>query len=141
MKTGLCLRRFGRLLVLRSVSGGQRGFTWECRCDCGRIAEIKGNRLLTGHKTSCGACPKLGTRTVHGDSKTVEHATWCRMLNRCYNERSPDYPEWGGRGITVAAEWRQSYEAFLEHVGRRPGPGYSIDRIDNSRGYEPGNVR
>lgn len=41
----------------------------------------------------------------------------------------------------MCQEWRDSYEAFLEHVGRRPGPSFSLDRIDNDRGYEPGNVR
>lgn len=64
------------------------------------------------------------------------------MFQRC----SPSYKrpqDYFDRGITVCAGWtgEGGYERFLEHVGRRPGPGYSIDRIDNNRGYEPGNVR
>jgi len=52
---------------------------------------------------------------------------------------------YGGRGIIVCDRWRESYENFLEdilrEIGRRPGPCYSIERIKNDRGYEPGNVK
>jgi hypothetical protein len=36
---------------------------------------------------------------------------------------------------------RNGYAAFLRHIGPRPSPEHSLDRIDNARGYEPGNVR
>ena len=52
-----------------------------------------------------------------------------------------DFHRYGGRGITVAAEWRHDFAAFYAHVGPRPGPEYSIDRIDVNGNYEPGNVR
>jgi hypothetical protein len=34
-----------------------------------------------------------------------------------------------------------AFEKFLAEIGPRPGRNYSVDRIDNYRGYEPGNVR
>ena len=48
-----------------------------------------------------------------------------------------------GRGIRVCDEWRgpDGYSLFLAHIGPRPSPEHSLDRIDNARGYEPGNVR
>jgi hypothetical protein len=33
------------------------------------------------------------------------------------------------------------YENFLEDMGRKPGPEYSLDRIDNAKGYSKGNCR
>lgn len=63
------------------------------------------------------------------------------MLNRCKNPSQQNYAYYGGRGITVCAEWRRSFQSFLAHVGRRPTAKHSIDRIDNMGDYEPGNVR
>jgi len=63
------------------------------------------------------------------------------MKGRCCLPRHPQYPDYGGRGIHVCDDWRDSFVAFLSHVGNRPSDSHSIDRIDNERGYEPGNVR
>ncbi len=66
------------------------------------------------------------------------------MVRRCENPRHPQYRDYGGRGITVFPAWHDPavYVRYVEQVlGPRPAPGYTIDRIDNDRGYEPGNLR
>jgi len=63
------------------------------------------------------------------------------MLNRCYNAADRNFKYWGGRGITVCPEWRESFQAFLDHIGLKPDPSYVLDRINNDGHYEPGNVR
>jgi hypothetical protein len=65
------------------------------------------------------------------------------MTHRCYNKNSGKYKDYGGRGIIVAAEWlgEGGFEKFLSHVGLRPTPKHSIDRIKNDGNYEPGNVK
>lgn len=63
------------------------------------------------------------------------------MRLRCSNQNRADYHRYGGRGIGVCHEWKQSFESFLAHVGPAPSPQHSIDRIDNDGNYEPGNVR
>ena len=77
----------------------------------------------------------------HGDNDSIEHCTWIAIIQRCHNPKEKTYPRYGGRGIIVCDEWRYNYPAFLAHVGRRPGPEYSLDRINVNGNYEPGNVR
>ncbi len=49
--------------------------------------------------------------------------------------------KYGAKGTRVCDEWRAAYEPFLAHVGRKPTPTHSLDRIDPWGHYEPGNVR
>jgi len=73
---------------------------------------------------------------------------WRSIRQRCSNPNNPGWANYGGRGIGICDEWANDFEAFARHVGERPPgmesrrlPLYSLDRIDNDKGYEPGNVR
>jgi hypothetical protein len=138
-------RRFGRLVVLRKTearaSGGQ--VKWECLCDCGRSHIATGSTLRRGLVKSCG-CGRfdVGAATAtHRLSHSPEYAALANAIDRCHNQRNHAFADYGGRGITVCDRWRDSFEAFLADVGPRPPGRLSLDRIDNSRGYEPGNCR
>jgi hypothetical protein len=76
---------------------------------------------------------------THGGSSTVEYRTWQSMLNRCYNKNVEHYESYGGRGIAVCDEWRNSFSAFLSDMGIRPSPNHSIERKNNDLGYSPDN--
>ena len=65
--------------------------------------------------------------------------TWRNMIRRCHDKRNASYKYYGGRGIKVCKRWR-SFENFLSDVGEKPS-GFTLDRIDNDSGYEPGNIR
>lgn len=80
-------------------------------------------------------------RIKHLMSKRPEYKAWQQIKVRCLNPKDRNFPNYGGRGITIAAEWISSFESFYEHVGARPSSSHSIDRIDNNGDYEPGNVR
>lgn len=69
-----------------------------------------------------------------------EYGIWQGMWTRCRNPKRKDYCHYGARGVTVCDRWR-SFDSFLADMGPRPSPGHSIDRIDNSIGYEPANCR
>ncbi len=61
------------------------------------------------------------------------------MKSRCYLTTRKDYPNYGGRGITVCEWWRDSFVNFLADMGLKPSPAHMLDRVDNERPYEPGN--
>lgn len=77
----------------------------------------------------------------HGMVKTPEWRAWRAMRVRCSQPTHPKWKDYGGRGIRVCDEWQKSFLAFYEHIGAKPGKGYSLDRVDNNGNYEPGNVR
>lgn len=83
--------------------------------------------------------PYRGGGVIHGGSYTPGYRVWAAMLRRCTNANAADYPRYGGRGITVCDRWR-FYENFLADMGPCPA-GLTLDRIDGTRGYEPGNCR
>lgn len=62
------------------------------------------------------------------------------MRTRCHNENFHKYPLYGGRGITICERW-DDYDLFVNDMGRKPGSGFSIDRIDVNGNYEPSNCR
>jgi hypothetical protein len=72
-----------------------------------------------------------------------EYSVWRAMNARCRDRGKPSSKRYGDRGIAVAPEWRGrgGFARFLAHVGPRPSPDHSIDRIENDGHYEPGNVR
>lgn len=89
---------------------------------------------------------KTGPKPIHGHSphgkpRTQLYTLWGNMKRRCYYPRDASYKYYGGRGIKVYDPWRRDFRAFMADVGQHPGKGWTLDRIDPYRDYEPGNVR
>jgi hypothetical protein len=82
-----------------------------------------------------GHAPKSG--------RSAEYMAWQNLIQRCTNPNFKQYADYGGRGIKVHRAWlgRGGFRAFLKEIGRRPSSRHTIDRINNDRGYEPGNIR
>ena len=149
-------KRFGRLTVCgeappRVWQSPKRRVVkrhFECICDCASASLVGMENLRSGLTRSCGCLHEetiAKGRHKHGDARkkarAPEYAVWANMIGRCERPSVQRFKHYGGRGITVCRRWRDSYEAFLSDMGRKPTPKHSIDRIDVNGNYEPGNCR
>lgn len=142
-------QRFGRLTVIRKADHGYSW--WVCKCACGREKEIIACRLFTVQ--SCGCLEKENLEKIgqhnktHGMADSRLYSVWCGIKDRCFNQNIEHYDRYGGRGITMCDDWRNSFEAFRDwafSAGYDPalsGKEQSIDRIDVNGNYEPSNCR
>lgn len=84
----------------------------------------------------------MDRRVKHGmggrSGRPPEYLVWCKMRQRCDSTTDKNYPNYGGRGIKVCQPW-YDFAAFYADMGPRPTPAHTIERVDNDRGYEPGN--
>ena len=139
--------RYGRLIAIGFHERIRRSTKWKYLCDCGKVCVIDCMSVKRGGTKSCGCLAREiwsanGTRRKkHGMKGRPEYTCWARLKTRCYKLDSPDYPDYGGRGITVCERWLSSFENFYADMGPRPSSSHSIDRIDNSLGYSPENCR
>ena len=134
-------RVFGKLTVIQYAGKDRLNNTqWVCRCLCGNTKIIRRMSLVCGDTKSCG-CLINQQKIRHGHARghrTPEYQAFVAARHRCLNPNARDYACWGGRGI----EFRfATFEDFLEHIGPRPDPALSLDRINNNGHYEIGNVR
>ena len=135
---------FGSWVVIGSREQRKQKSIYLCRCICGNERSIYACHLHRGKSMSCGCinATKTAARNLtHGMSKAPEYRIWRAMIDRCHYPSNQAYSRYGGRGILVCEEWRHSFENFIEYMGLRPSDEHSIDRIDNDKGYEPGNCR
>lgn len=103
---------------------------------CGCYQKDVASRVNLSNKNAL----KHGHRSVKNTSH--EYHCYHAMLTRCYNSNHIHFDRYGGRGIEVCQEWRESFEQFLIDMGTAPTKDHSLDRYpDNNAGYFPGNVR
>jgi len=75
----------------------------------------------------------------HNMSLSSEYRIWHAMIQRCTNKKDKSYKNYGGRGINVCERWL-IFVNFYADMGDRPF-NWSIDRIDNNKGYCKDNCR
>lgn len=153
-------QRFGRLTVIcrdGSISGHS---AWLCQCDCGNMTRTTACSLKSGHTMSCGCYAKKcaadrakiagaarGMQLVkHGGAGSRLYGIWKAMRDRCHNKNNRFYADYGGRGIKICMDWNDfsKFRGWALSHGYDEGAPFgecTLDRIDNDKGYAPGNCR
>jgi hypothetical protein len=126
------------------------------RCSCGWEGFVNRDNIQQGRSTRCRTCAY--NAAIYTRHKQAGYYDICpdpkhrdRLLDRisaiiirCTNPNNSGYPDYGGRGITVHAPWIANRVEFLRYLVSLDGwdvPELQLDRTDNSKGYEPGNLR
>lgn len=139
-------KRFGKLTAVKRAESRNGKTRWTCQCDCGNVTIVDYWNLKSGNTTSCGCVHRESIRT-HGEANSRLHGVWKNMKARCYYEGAEGYKNYGGRGISVCDEWRNSFEAFRNwaysngYDDSKPMKECTLDRIDANGNYCPENCR
>ena len=124
---------------MTAISRERRGSHghWICRCDCGKTHSVRVGHLFSGAIKSCGCFHNEVlsiNKKTHGRRKDRIYAVWCSMKRRAKGNH-PSY-----KNIDMDPRW-EKFEAFIEDMGEPTKESYTIDRINNKRGYWLNNCR
>lgn len=136
--------------------GRKHNYQPRMRCSCGWEGFVDRANLRGGRTTRCNTCAKkkstatrmatLGFEVVcpNGAHRERLLTRISSIISRCTNPESNVYPDYGGRGITAHPAWVENRVEFLRYLVSLDGwdqPTLQLDRTDNDKGYEPGNLR
>lgn len=124
---------FGRLTVVKEIERHNKRRYFELLCSCGNHTIVSLSSLSAGATKSCG-CLMLVTGKTHGLSKHPLYSVWDGMKQRCTNNRTIGYRNYGGRGIAVCESWNV-FENFYNDVKDDYVYGLTLERKDNSKNY------
>lgn len=144
-------KRFNKWLIIDGPFNGkyQSQCKWLCLCECGKEYKVREIDLIKGKSPRCRGC---GFRGTPMQVKLGIPHTLCKKLRkaaraaiyRCTNKNDQSYHNYGGRGVTVYAQWIEDVQLFVAYLITLPGhndPNLVLDRVENNKGYEPGNLR
>lgn len=137
-------KRFGRWLVLEDFIMVKRNVYCRCVCDCGVIKTVRKSSLYCGDSVSCGCFNKEVISITNSKHRLSDHPlydTWALMIRRCHDVRHKNFSTYGGRGIFVCMRWMFSVKNFIDDMDNKPSKDYSLDRIDNKKGYSKQNCK
>lgn len=136
--------RYGKLTVLGYSHTENKRVMWKVRCDCG-VEKCYRSDMLQDKFKSCGCGWYEAHNAIEGNQYLDEdwYNNYLSMKARTLNPNHSAYLRYEEliQGVKIEPEWIIDAKAFHLHIGDKPSPTHSIDRIDNTKGYVYGNVR
>lgn len=149
-------KRYGNVIIIDCYWIKEKRYRLyvDYRCDCGNIKSSTIDHLKSGRIKSCGCLRSKNTierNTKHNLYKTNKRIfdVWNNMIQRCENENSPNYKNYGGRGIKVCENWKNpenfiswAYKNGYQENNKKDRKNVlSIERINVNGNYEPNNCK
>lgn len=122
--------KFNKLTAI-NYAGNEK---WEFECECGNIVIKKTSDVKRGATKSCSRLCTTGNPSKH-----PLYQTWDGIKKRCYQVGATGYTNYGGRGIKMCDEWKNSFWTFVDDMGEKPFKASSIERLDNNKDYSKDN--
>lgn len=135
-------KKFNKLTVIKfdKEKSNNKNKYWICKCDCGNIKSIEGNKIKNGLVKGCG-CLRGKNNIKYSIQNKKLYKLWWHIINRCNNKKDISYKNYGGRGIKVCDEWLEYDNFAIWCLKNNYKEGLEIDRINNNGNYEPDNCR
>ena len=136
-------KKYNRLTVISFHHKENKREYYLCKCDCCKEKIVNKTELVRGNVKSCGCLRKENcANRSHNLSNSRIYRTWTNMKARCYNKKDERYRLYGGRGIHICDEWKNSFLSFYNWaISNGYKDNLQIDRINNDGNYEPSNCR
>ena len=115
----------------------------ECLCECGIVCVKERSQLTTGKTKSCG-CLRVTNMKTHGHSQNNKlYGVWASQKTRCRNPKDLNYDKYGERSITFSKKFDEfeDWYAYVSQLDNAEKERYTLDRINNDKGYKIGNLR
>ena len=157
VKIDLTGHRFGRWTVIMDTGERKNGIVYLCRCDCGTTKKVRVSNLRNRGSQSCGCLHREAIEKRGATRKPIDgvrrhsqplYSVYNNMINRCYNPKNKAYKHYGGKGVGVCDEWKNSYlsfkawaisSGFVYCSSKATRDMLTIDRKDSNGNYEPSN--